>query len=290
MIKMKTSKHFFWTLLTLILTSSIVQAQEINTFSSMPKQVLEAKKKGNIRVADSIASLYVDNYLLKLSEPELYTKDNLDFIAQNLGNENSKAFSFFLKRSEKINAVLGDYASQNKVINLIEVNYLPGEESWRTVKPDWDRIEKRIRKRFGVIGLEAVLGRRMVYHWEMEDNWDDYAKYYTLYFQRALRHSKYHVNNFSWSIFEHINDSKTLAFACNVVMRYAIEEWYENDPVAWDTYANLLYKTGKRDQAIEWEEKAVKMKIGQSDEKLYTDALDKMKRGLPTWITLANNP
>jgi hypothetical protein len=49
-----------------------------------------------------------------------------------------------------------------------------------------------------------------------------------------------------------------------------------------DTYANILYKLGKKEEAISWEEKAVTL-VGEADKKSYQETLDKMKRGEKTW-------
>ena len=54
-----------------------------------------------------------------------------------------------------------------------------------------------------------------------------------------------------------------------------------------DTYANLLYKGGRKEEAIFWEEKALKVAIGNRDansSKLYQLTIDKMKTGEPTWV------
>ena len=49
---------------------------------------------------------------------------------------------------------------------------------------------------------------------------------------------------------------------------------------AMDTYANLLYKTGKRRQALNWELKAARLDPGNKDIAMN---YDKMKKGDPTW-------
>jgi len=139
-----------------------------------------------------------------------------------------------------------------------------------------------------MVGQEEVYCNAMITYSEAED-WINFGKYYMLYFEKALKHPVYDVNNISWWLFEHVEDQKVLKFACDVVMKYAIEKWYQNDPTVWDTYANLLHKTGKTTEAIEWEEKAAKMKIGLPDEKVYTETLEKMRKNLPTWIVTTNN-
>ncbi len=58
-------------------------------------------------------------------------------------------------------------------------------------------------------------------------------------------------------------------------------EMQPGDSHSIDTYANLLYKLGRKDDAINWEQKALSLSPGDPD---FTTALSKMKRGEPTWI------
>jgi hypothetical protein len=47
-----------------------------------------------------------------------------------------------------------------------------------------------------------------------------------------------------------------------------------------DTKANLLYKLGKIQDGIAWEEKAASL---NSEDKSFQEVSIKMKKGLPTW-------
>ena len=49
-----------------------------------------------------------------------------------------------------------------------------------------------------------------------------------------------------------------------------------------DTYANILYKLGRTNEAIKVEEKALAL-ADESDKKGYQDVIDKMKKGEKTW-------
>ncbi len=54
-----------------------------------------------------------------------------------------------------------------------------------------------------------------------------------------------------------------------------------------DTYANILYKSGKKKLAIQWQEKAFAMASNADDDYLIKslgDNLQKMKNNEPTWI------
>ena len=55
-----------------------------------------------------------------------------------------------------------------------------------------------------------------------------------------------------------------------------------NEPAFIDTYANLLYKLGKKDEAIIWEQKAFDL-APESDRRDIQETLDKMKAGEKTW-------
>jgi hypothetical protein len=49
----------------------------------------------------------------------------------------------------------------------------------------------------------------------------------------------------------------------------------------FDTYANLLYKTGQKKQAIQWETMALTL---APDDLGIRETLEKMKNNIPTWF------
>jgi thioredoxin-related protein len=257
-------------------------------FAMMPEFAKKAKDLNRMDLAQKVANEYINGYLFKLKGAELYTKENLSFMGDFLGDENSKGFKLFMKEPEKVNAVLGDYAAQSKVRRAIYNAYIPKGDVNAKRNFDWNSLEKTMAAKFGSVGQEEVYLNAMFTYYDEKDQ-ANFGKYYVLYYEKALKHPVYDVNNITWRLFEQVEDQKVLKFACDVVMKYAIEKWYQNDPTCWDTYANLLYKAGQTTLAIEWEEKASKMKIGMPDEKVYTETLDKMRKGLPTWPTPANN-
>ncbi len=48
------------------------------------------------------------------------------------------------------------------------------------------------------------------------------------------------------------------------------------------TYANLLHKSGKTAEVIQWEEKAINL-APEAEKVNYRNVLDKMKKGEKTW-------
>lgn len=88
------------------------------------------------------------------------------------------------------------------------------------------------------------------------------------------------INDLIWmGVFPHTTDKKTLNKALklmeDVIKKDVVKEEPEYDDVL-DTYANLLYKLGRRQEAIAWENKAISAGEPQ-------DNLKKMQKGEPTW-------
>ena len=49
-----------------------------------------------------------------------------------------------------------------------------------------------------------------------------------------------------------------------------------------DTYANLLYKLGQKEEALSWEQKAINLAI-RSHQKSYQQVFNKMQSGQKIW-------
>jgi len=250
-----------------------------------PKLAILAKSIGEYQIAQSIADDYINNYLFKLKEEELFEKDNLIFLSRFMGSSKSRVFNLFKQKSEKINTVMGYYGAEYAIMNFIDNKHVPKENTWAAVMPDWNILERKLTKMYGSLGTEVVNSQRATYYLNTK-NWSQYAIWYEKYLEKAYKHPRYDINGMTWPLFQYVDDPKVLLFACDTVMKYAMEEWYQNEPRIWDTYANLLYKIGRKEQAIEWEEKAVK--YSNYDKEIMVN-LDKMKRNEKTWIVTINN-
>jgi len=241
--------------------------------------VISAKQFGDTINAQIIANNYINNVLFKSDDKLLFSKDNLQFIASYIDDPNSKAFDLFVNQQEKINTILGSYKAQNAIMNFINRKYLPKENTWLQKKPNWETLEDTLTRKFGALAKEKIFERRMIYYLTVQD-WDNYGIWYRRYLSNFLRNTTYDPNYLSWILFEHVIDEDILTYACDTIMPYTIEKWYPNDFEVYDTYANLLYKLGRKEKAVFWEEMAVKLSRGG---KVFVGNLDKMKKGVKTW-------
>jgi thioredoxin-related protein len=259
--------------------SKMIDFRQGNRETAFCKELTyQAQELGEKDAANEVAQVYINS----LSENELFDKKNLTFIKNFTTKFGDRGYSLFMKESNKVDQLLGINTSAKSVRTVIEnEEVLPYIE--KVNKPNWEAIENRVSK-YGLLGKEAYYGARMIYHWDKKDDWESFGKYFALYFATAYSRSKFHINNISWTVFEQVKDSKVLAVAAKT-MKYDIEHFDKNDPGSYDTYANLLYKADKKQEAILWEEKAVRLeeenalKNSGKPNPVFAETLEKMKKG-----------
>lgn len=242
--------------------------------SFLRRLALMAVRKKDQKKVTQVGNSYID--ILKAP----FSRENLNFILAITRTSKDKGFDFCLKQPEKVDSVLGEFSAMSKTKKII---YNEEIAPYYNNKPNWELIQQKAAKLYGDLGEECVLGWRMIYYGLEARDWDNFGKYYVLYFKKSLTHyPEYHINNLSWLVFEHCSNIDELTFAASV-MKYAIEKNWDQSPEGYDTYANLLHRTNKSNEAIKWEEKALNMMKGSPDEKLFAETLQKMKAGQPTW-------
>jgi thiol-disulfide isomerase/thioredoxin len=90
------------------------------------------------------------------------------------------------------------------------------------------------------------------------------------------------LNEVAWGFFEKVTDTKALENALRWSKRSL--EIFPDNHMFIDTYANLVYKLGRKEEAITKETEALNIaKSEKSDTKFYEAALLKMKVGEKTW-------
>ncbi|SHN41850.1 glycoside hydrolase family 2 protein [Chitinophaga sp. CF418] len=225
---------------------------------------------------DLIASKASNDYIRRLKDP--FSEVNLRFIKRFTRNAKDIGFAFLNNNMSQANQILGENQVENLIRGIIgREEIVPYTKDTSSI-PNWEEIERRVISKYGILGAEKVYGAEMVYYLNKRE-WEKFGKYYALYYKTAITRSEYHINNLSWPIFEHIRDSSILDVAIRA-SKYSIENFATNDPAEIDTYANLLYKAGKKEEAINWEQKAVNL---SNSEEVFVETLEKMKNNVPTW-------
>lgn len=241
-----------------------------------------------------------DNYLNSLSEQERMSKNNLQVLADFTTSSKDHGFHIFYNQNQSIDSIMGskNYAKHVvlRVINKEEVEPY-WDDAVKTGEAPWDKISDEIRKKYNKdYSEELILNAKVAlyggYAEKFDKHWDKYIKYYiekvekfgtdtTSGFEDATS-----INNFVFrAIFYHSIKSDEI----NTGLRWmeGVIRRNPKDGNLIDTYANLLYKAGRSEEAIRWQEKAVVIAIEENESaaliKGLQDNLRKMKKNIPTW-------
>jgi thiol-disulfide isomerase/thioredoxin len=264
------------------------------------------KRYGNTEKGKEIAGKYIDG----LKQNEIFTIDNIVFIRQFTKSSKQRGFRLFYNYPHKINSIMegivldkgaisktikGDYA-QSAVRGIIfseeiyKTIFAPAQKNISNVKdPEWEKLTISIRKKYPKIDADRLINESKIPWYRLTKNWPEYSKSLLKqmdynYKGRSLVGLTLQINDNCWDLFEKSCDSAILSRAIYWMEQVFSQIEKDRDwSTALDTYANLLYKVGRTKEALQNEEKAVKI---SPDEKDITQAFDRMKKGLPTWPQL----
>jgi thioredoxin-related protein len=248
-----------------------------------------AKSIGEDDVAICVAKDYINNFLLKLKEDDFYKVENFEFISNfnQIVNSKELIFDYFFKHASKIDEVMGNRGFSEGIID----NVITNEEikpfidlAKNGCEPDWKKCSKNIKKKYGYKYVERNILNSKIEWFKAHKVW---VKYTSNIIQLVEKYGVGNdsvwipicLNNNAWELFIHSNDKEELKIALKW-SDSAIQLKSQPYVDAIDTKANLLYKLGRKEQAIALEEKAVKLAPRNKD---IQKAFLKMKEGIPTW-------
>lgn len=233
-------------------------------------------KEGN----DSTAMVLTSEYFA--TQKSMFTKDNIEMITYFTRSSTDNGFKFFYNNMAKVDSVSGAEATANILKPIIEEEEINSKVLSNGSKTDWELVKKNAMDKYPKMANyvdKMVISSKIRYYSNTAD-WKNFAQaavdYMKTYGQDASPET---LNNLAWDVFKNCKDTIYLSEAAN---------WSKtsfknnNNPVYMDTYANILYKLGKKKDAITVENKAVVL-AGKSNNASYITTLEKMKKGLKTW-------
>lgn len=271
----------------------------------LPLDILPALAKnvqmqtGNKELATGIAKKYMHEHLDKLGDEAFLTKEALFFVNDYKGlvSSNDKAFRIWKDYSQKIDTIIGfkGYAFQKieSVISdeIIEPALLLSRRE--NTEPDWQRLYKQIKKRYGKYHAYACITSSKAGWYYAKGDKQKYIHYTVMNLDHigiaenviADNMSLDRVNQMAWKVFlvsENKSDLKiALAWVdkcLSIIMSDTVLMNVLAAPVS-DTKANILYKMGRKAEAIAIEERIADTKA------FYKKTLNKMKNDEATWTS-----
>lgn len=279
-----------------------------------PKLIFSAENLRDNVNAEHLAKDAI-TWLSKQSGKDLYDLEYIRSIGPYVNSSDKKVFSLFNPQSNGIvtDSLIGKIGMSSAIVrNAIGRDIaakLIKEGDWSkpvTKTPDWRKIYNSIALSYDTALVTRYLedAKRNFYKWSAPD-WKRWTMISLSYHKRYSGIEKMtgkldivtmSVNNDMWNVFKHVDDKNVLLDAA-ALQRRIVDRYVELDPIessgVIDTYANLLYKAGEKDEAINWQSKAVayrkELETKRGDKKpavSYLTVLEKMKRGEPTWTNL----
>jgi len=218
------------------------------------------------------------DYLSRQSN--LLTKGNLEFIGLTTASSNDPGFQVLLRHPVQADAVLGAGKAEQKVeFIILKEEVYPAFHS--KSGPDWGMVTKRLQAKYPGLADELLLKAKAGWY-ESKGDWANFLPVVTSYMQKYGRHaSQDDCNNFAFDVFLHCSDMNCVSMALDWSKKSL-----ENNPNAgfMDTYANILYKLGRKEEAIAAEQKSVALAGGEQEKAGYRETLEKMQKGEKTWL------
>jgi thioredoxin-related protein len=256
--------------------------------------------------ANAIARYYMLNYLDKLPEEEFLKKENLNFLSaySKIVTINDRIFDAYNKEALKIDEIVGrqDY-SKNYILYIITNSFLIPEATLADKKGtaiDWKSLYKRIKLKAHIEYAKRALKTTKVLWYQNKKDYKNAIKsmieeYNSIGLENFT--DDFVLNSRAWYVFRNTTNKRQLKEALAWSERsYEIYEamgsksgqsaFFTPNQIKstrLDTRANILYKLGRRSEAIALEEKAMAINSDTSLQRTLQLVWQKMKAGEPTW-------
>lgn len=238
------------------------------------KLIIMLKSTKNQSLKDSL----MESYLSKIKNPNC--EQNLLLFSASLGSSIDKMFKWMIRGHTIADSILGNTFVSNRIKSIIYNEDIKPKVEGNNFDIDWGSIERNVKDKYGNLGELIFLRSKSIYHLNHQQ-WQDFsiaAK--TLISINPKEFSTNELNDLSWTIFENVSDTSILKVALSMV-KLAIND--DNSAAYYDTYANIYYKMGFKDKALQLQRIALTLPADDQSMVAVKENYEKMLKGIPTW-------
>lgn len=219
--------------------------------------------------AEGVANAWLATQSDLLSRDALYMQELIT------KKSTDRYFSTFTDHSAEVDKVLGPGFAGSMVRNIYMGEFVKKGDNR---PPDWAAVHKTIAEKLPAQADELTARIKLNYYLSKKD-FPNFEKEMVSYMKTySNRLSDAELNSIAWSVFQNCSDMSCVTD----ILDWSKRLRDNNEPGFVDTYANILYKLGKKDDAIALETKAME-RAGDSDKATYRETIEKMKKGEKTW-------
>ncbi|MBC8052536.1 MAG: thioredoxin fold domain-containing protein [Sphingobacteriaceae bacterium] len=245
-----------------------------------PKLLLTLAKVSERIYDKEFAPRILKDYLGQ--QKDLFTKETIDLFHLTTKKISDPGFAFYRNNSIKIDSMYWKGYTSRMVNNILMRELVaPAVYGFGERKEDvnWKAAEKKLRNDYPDI-CDEVIAVAKIQNYMLFKNWTkfrDAVSHYIETYDDKVENGI--INNYAILILKNCEDEKCIKAALDWSKRSLTGRDEKRSPFM-NTYANLLYKSGKKDEAIQTLEEVVKTTKGAGS---YASTLEKMKKGEKTW-------
>jgi thioredoxin-related protein len=212
------------------------------------------------------------------TQSDLFQPGAIDIILLSTIRSRDKYFDFLVKHSTEIDKVKGPGKAESQIRNII-LHEGTGVRHGDNRQPKWDSLQSAIAGKIGAANAAELTARMKLNFYLGRADWPQFEKAMVGYMKTyGKQMGDDDLNGIAWTVFQSCSDMSCVT---------AVLDWSKQlrdgkNAGCMDTYANILYKLGKKDDAIALEEKAIQL-VPLANRGDFQATLDKMKKGEKTW-------
>jgi thioredoxin-related protein len=238
------------------------------------KLTVMASEAYDMRNATPVAKAYF------ATQKDLLSPGTLSLLNDFTNGTKDEGFDIFYHHPAEVDKILGAGTAKRKVREILIKEYVFAKVMAKGASvPDWKAIQVSVAEHYpDQAGEVTALGK--VGFYQRKNDWNNFQTAVVDYMdQYGVAADAAQLNSYAWTVFQHCPDMHCVSEA----LEWSKRSFKDNqDPGFMDTYANILYKMGKKDDAIAWEEKARDLSA-EGERKSFQETIDKMKKGEKTW-------
>jgi thioredoxin-related protein len=234
------------------------------------------------------------DYINSIPEKELYTPNNVALLINQMQSSKDRGFRLFLKKTAIFDSVMNQIPSTRQ--QWFAKYYIDGIIQTEEVEPmiqkakslgkaiDWNLLFTTMKKKYGTEYAERNVLMAKVNETKGDEQMKSLIQLVEKYGLKMW--NSFDINNYAWMVFESTDNKEYLKSALSW-SAYAVMNCPHLYTANWmDTYANILYKLGYKNFAIQKEIDASMLDPNSKDIK---STLEKMRKDKPTWPTKPGN-
>ncbi len=217
------------------------------------------------------------DYFASIKEEDILLPGNWNLLYHHIADVNSAPFVYLVKNRKAFE----EKYTVDSVNQKIYDTYL--QHGTMLIRSKEEAAEKLMAfeleiKESGINRADELLANLNMSMAKSKADWNTWFRNAKVLAENYNAKDASFLNNVSWTAFEKLEDPKKLA---------EVELWAKKSteldaqPFNLDTYANLLFKNGKAEQALAAEKKALELaKAGGEDLKPYEEVIAQIEKGL----------